>query len=518
MRLHLRDFTEAFVDLRRSFTEAGVLETEIRVANLADSSKIDNLTHVRGAGLDSGRACLEGTRVKTLSALRDWINNPKLDAPRVLFLLGGAGTGKSSIAHSIGVHSRDRRRLGSFFSFNRTFRAERPPKYVFSTIAHDLANWNPIFRHALADVLHEQGDLVGSVDIAKQWVGLVIEPLKKVGLVGPVVVVIDAFDESSSADAPGRLLLLQHLTEGSKELPPNIRILVTSRFDPDINAAVYHDDDDHPHISHMVLDDNKEEAKPDIARYLRHQLAPGSAKPKGGLEDVDFELLADKAEGLFQWAATACRAILEKPSGRTLKERFYSRLGPMLQGGPSSLDDLYRGILERLFDSRDEALIERFHSVMAQILCASSPLSVESLDEMRCLATGAEEDEASLILGDMGSLLSGVYDKTTPIRPHHTSFRDFLTDRDRSLKWFVDPAAGHPVMALGCFRAMNKRLSFNICRLNASYVLNHDIPDLGVGVWSRACLTALGTLCERLTVAPTPLRLLSRIYITIVFM
>ncbi|TBU21481.1 hypothetical protein BD311DRAFT_800921 [Dichomitus squalens] len=147
----VREFTEAFVDLRRSFTEVGVLETEIRVANLADSSKIDNLTHVRGAGLDSGRACLEGTRVKTLGALRDWINNPNPDAPRVLFLLGGAGTGKSSIAHSIGVHLEARRRLGAFFSFNRTFQAERPPKYVFSTIAHDLANWDPTFRHALAD-------------------------------------------------------------------------------------------------------------------------------------------------------------------------------------------------------------------------------------------------------------------------------------------------------------------------------------------------------------------------------
>ncbi|TBU24472.1 hypothetical protein BD311DRAFT_741791 [Dichomitus squalens] len=32
----VRDFTEAFVDLRRSFTEAGVLEAEIRVADLAN--------------------------------------------------------------------------------------------------------------------------------------------------------------------------------------------------------------------------------------------------------------------------------------------------------------------------------------------------------------------------------------------------------------------------------------------------------------------------------------------------
>ncbi|TBU26180.1 hypothetical protein BD311DRAFT_456283 [Dichomitus squalens] len=474
----VRDFTEAFVDLRRSFTEAGVLETEIRVANLADSSKIDNLTHVRGAGLDSGRACLEGTRVKTLGALRDWINNSKADAPRVLFLLGGAGTGKSSIAHSIGVHSRDRRRLGSFFSFNRTFQSERPPKYVFSTIAHDLANWDPAFRRALANVLHDQGDLVGSVDIAKQWEGLILEPLKRVGLVGPVVVVVDAFDECSSADAPERRLLLKLLAEGSRKLPSNFRILITSRLEHDVAFRAHLHDGDHQHISHINLDDNKEEATSDIALYVRHELAPDGSLADEALQDGDYRLLVTKAEGLFQWAATACRVLLQNPAGLTLQERLNLRLGGVLGGGPFSLDDLYRSILEQHFDLDEPVLAERFRSVMAQILCASSPLSVESLDEMRRLATGGKRDEISLVVQYMGPLLSGVSSRTSPIRPLHTSFRDFLTDAARSGELFVDLAPGHSTMVLGCFRVMNNRLSFNVCHLDSSYVSNRDIPDL----------------------------------------
>ncbi|EJF65001.1 hypothetical protein DICSQDRAFT_14200, partial [Dichomitus squalens LYAD-421 SS1] len=474
----IRDFTEAFVDLRRSFTEAGVLETEIRVANLADSSKIDNLTHVRGAGLDSGRACLEGTRVKTLGALRDWINNSKADAPRVLFLLGGAGTGKSSIAHSIGAHSRDRRRLGSFFSFNRTFQSERPPKYVFSTIAHDLANWNPAFRRALANVLHDQGDLVGSVDIAKQWEGLILEPLKRVDLVGPVVVVVDAFDECSSADAPERRLLLKLLTDGSRKLPANFRILITSRPEHDVMRIVGRSEDDHRHINHISLDENKEEATSDIALYVRHELAPDRSLADEALQDGDYRLLVTKAEGLFQWAATACRVLLQNPAGLTLQERLNLRLGAVLGGGPFSLDDLYRSILEQLFDLNEPVLAERFRSVMAQIFCASSPLSIASLDELRRLATGGKRDEITLVVQYMGPLLSGVSSRTSAIRPLHTSFRDFLTDAARSGEWFVNLTPGHSTMALGCFRVMNNRLSFNVCRLDSSYVSNRDIPDL----------------------------------------
>ncbi|EJF58651.1 hypothetical protein DICSQDRAFT_23971, partial [Dichomitus squalens LYAD-421 SS1] len=492
----VRDFTEAFVDLRRSFTEAGVLEAEIRVADLANRSKLspfpfsvspsflstaqgitNGLPHVPGAGLNSAKTCLAGTRVKTLCALQDWINDPKPDAPRVLFLLGGAGAGKSSIAHSIGVHFEAQHRLGSFFCFNRTFQAERPPNRVFRTIARDLANWNPTFRHALANVLRDQSDLAGSVDITKQWEGLVLRPLKTVPWIGPVVVVIDAFDESSSADAPERRLLLKLLTEGSRELPPNFRILITSRPEHDVMRIVHPSKDNHLHVSHVTLDDDKVEATSDIERYVRHELVPDDSLSDEALHDEDFRLLVTKAEGLFQWAATACRVVLQNPAFLTLRERFELRLRPMLRGGPSSLDDLYRTILEQLFKLEPEAA-ERFRSVMAQILCASSPLSIDSLHELRRHATGTQKDEVALVVAYMGSLLSGVSTRTFPIQPLHTSFRDFLVDETRSGEWFVDLARGHSIMALGCLRVMNYRLAFNICRLETSYILNRDIPDL----------------------------------------
>ena len=62
--------------------------------------ELSRLAYVRDAGLDSSKACLAGTRMKTLEDLSGWINGTA--SPQVRFLFGGAGTGKSAIAHSIG--------------------------------------------------------------------------------------------------------------------------------------------------------------------------------------------------------------------------------------------------------------------------------------------------------------------------------------------------------------------------------------------------------------------------------
>ena len=282
--------------------------------------ELSRLAYVRDAGLDSSKACLAGTRMKTLEDLSGWINGTA--SPQVRFLFGGAGTGKSAVAHSIGERFESLGRLGSFFQFDRTAQRERPLASVIRTIANDLANWSPDFRRALAKVLHDKGYLVGSIDIAKQWEGLILEPLKDIAFVGPVLVVLDAFDESSSMDAPLRHQLLRSLTEGSKQLPPNFRLLITSRPEHDVMSAVDGPVQDIPHISHMLLDNNKEEATTDIELYVRHQLTSDGPESRGALGDEDYRLLSAKAEGLFQWAATACRSILEKPAGRTLKERW----------------------------------------------------------------------------------------------------------------------------------------------------------------------------------------------------
>ena len=148
-------------------------------------------------------------------------------------------------------------------------------------------------------MLREQRDLGDSEDIGAQWNGLILEPLRRISLVGPVVVVIDAFDECSSADARSRHLLLKHLTESSAGLPSNLRILVTSRPEHDVMNVLDLAVTGYPHVSLVRLDDSREEAMLGVASYIRHKLAAPGRECEAGLDNEDFQLLTEKSEGLF---------------------------------------------------------------------------------------------------------------------------------------------------------------------------------------------------------------------------
>ncbi|KAG6328858.1 hypothetical protein ID866_10232, partial [Astraeus odoratus] len=79
----------------------------------------------------------------------------------------------------------------------------------------------------------------------------------------------------------------------------------------------------------------------------------------------------------------------------------------------------------------------------------------------------------------MASFLSGVADRSAPIRPLHTCFYDFLTDHPRSEDFFIHKADIHKDLVAASLRILQKDLRFNICRLETSYLRNSDVRNLG---------------------------------------
>lgn len=432
------------------------------------------------------KACLPGTRVATLEHLSRWINATGDDnRPRVLFVHGGAGTGKSAIAHSIGQRFDELGRLGSVFCFNRNFQGDRHPESVFSTIARDLANWNPSFRRELALVLQKNRALAETPDMLTQWKHLILEPARRMTMVGPVVgpvvIVIDALDESGRGTS--RNLLLSFLTRRVSELPSYIRIIITTRPERDIMLAVH----DSSSVELFDLDIRREESGKDLNFYLRHRLSPADPH-RGTLKDTCYGLLAMKSEGLFQWASTVCDLLLEPRVGVSLQEQFDELVRSLGHSGLKPIDDLYSTALSLIFPETQTAdpifttQLSRFRSVMAQVIAAQEPLSIGALHEIRCSGQGLDPEnaanEVAFVVPSMGAFLSGVVSFDTPISPLHTSFRDFLLDGQRSGMWHVNPNAESALMALGCIRIMNRELCFNICSLPTSFVRNRDITDL----------------------------------------
>ena len=316
---------------------------------------------------------------------------------------------------------------------------------------------------------------VGTQDHETLFQSLILEPFKDLHIVGPILVVIDALDESGNAT--GRTGLHTFLATNLSRLPANFRVFITSRPEDGIERALV----GAPSVRVMHMTDSELAATThdDILVFLRKRLPSDEFRNYG-------DALAIKAEGLFQWTEVASQFILDPPG------RFgYSKkkcLNHLLKAGTSRngqdpLDELYKEVLEGYFSDREARLL--FRSVVGQLITSIEPLSVRSLTTLRRHtdsddAYDVDDDAVVMLLHRLGSLLSNVNspDDSLPVIPHHTSFRDFLTNREKSGDFWVDARDVHRQMAHSCLDLLLNGLKFNICHLETSYLANKAVTDL----------------------------------------
>jgi NACHT domain len=432
-------------------------------------AKIRELPYKGGWRFGEEKRCLPGTREDFLDHIFKWIKNP--ESKRGIVLLGQAGTGKSSIAHEV-ARCFDDKCLASYFTFLRSEQSKHDAYQLFTTIARDLSDRNLAFKHALGRVIKDKSSLRATRDYRTLFESLLLEPLRNVRLPGPILIIIDALDESG--DAIGDIGLHSFLAEHLIDLPPAFRILITSRLEDGIEPAFT----EALSVDTLYMDDEKLAAKTeqDISLYLEKKL------PRDLFHDHGAEL-AKAAEGLFQWAAVASGFINRPPAsfGFSKKKCVQRLLGQFRDHhGQDPLDKLYIEILEGYFLPHEAQIL--FRSVMGHLLAAIEPLSIQSLITLRRYAPiddAEDSDPVVEMLRHLGSLLSHVTssDHTRPIIPLHTSFRDFLTSK-KSDMFYVDLDDAHRQLARSCVSLMLDKLKFNICELESSYHANSDVLDL----------------------------------------
>ena len=430
--------------------------------------KIREIPYKEGWRSDIKRDCLPGTRTDFLNYITDWVNNP--DSKRGLVLFGQAGPGKSSIVYEIARRFRAMNRLTSYFIFLRAEQSKHEDYLFFTTLVHDLSSRYPSFKTALGKGIKDNKRLRTAKDYHTLFEHLLLQPLMDVHILGPILIIIDALDESRGAtDMNG---LHTFLAKRLAELPSNIRILITSRPDAGIMRSFPRTSKTFQ-ILHMGDSEHAAKTADDIRVYLQKNLPLDTFTRYG-------DQLAKKAEGLFEWAAVACRYIHSPPPGLTKNDCIRGLLDHNEVG--RKLDPLY-GLYRQVLDGYFKADIVRlrFKSVMGQLLAAFEPLSILSLTELRHFSLDPDDDDSVIaIVQSLGSLLSNVTltDGTLPIVPLHTSFRDFLTDRNMSGDFYIDLGEAHHQLAYSCLGQMHHNLKFNICNLETSYLPNNSISNL----------------------------------------
>ena len=155
---------------------------------------------------------MKGTRVAILEDLLAWAINP--DSPRIFWLDGMAGTGKSTIALSFSQLLHKNGLLGGSFFCSRQGSVELSNiRRIIPTLTRDMARISAPFEEALVSALDTNND-VADHSLSAQFATLMVEPTEAVLQDRPriLVFVIDALDECEDKFAAETMLdtIVQH--------------------------------------------------------------------------------------------------------------------------------------------------------------------------------------------------------------------------------------------------------------------------------------------------------------------
>ncbi|KIK14326.1 hypothetical protein PISMIDRAFT_67605, partial [Pisolithus microcarpus 441] len=429
---------------------------------------LDGMAYADDAGLNTTKKCLDGTRSEILEDITSWITDRDDKAPGILWLHGQAGRGKSAIAHTIALRAQGLGLLGSCFCFARDRQVEKREGKILTTIARDLADRDPAYRRALSNVVSNNSYLKVTSDVLQQWKRFILDPLSEINgeMFGNVVVVIDALDESGPPSSREDILHLLTSPEAS-QLP--FRILLTSRALPDIERYLRAAS----HVKAISLDDVPLQlVERDVGLYVNKKL-----ERVPGIGVVKMQNVVKKSDGLFEWARLACAFIKPDKAGETPKERYDALMALESKEGRTLLDTTYFAILKGGIPESGKGL-ERYRSVMHQIVMTLEPLPMTALDRMRKKYPNKEDRyDMALILEFTSPVLSGITDCSSPVRPLHASFYDFLMDHSRSGVYCV-ATPDTKDLAFATLWTLCDELRFNICGLESSYLANVEVLDL----------------------------------------
>jgi len=427
---------------------------------------------------------MSGTREGILSKFIAWVK----DDPLAIFWLAGmAGTGKTSIAVTLCRMLRADPTVylggGYFCSRSAGSIARTDVRRILPTLAVMLASQSPEFAESLAVEL-EKDDGLGHKPVTEQIGPLLRTPLATLASSSrPVVFVIDALDECSSERELAELLRLL----ADFECDATVKFILTSRpelhirgtpiSNPNLNTVL------HLHTISM------EEVRSDIQLYIRRTLED-AAPEATWYTDQDIELLVRLSGGLFIFASTVLKYVLGSDGDRYRQKRLRKATEATATPTPatSSIDKIYELVLVEALnsDTVDEDELEMMKRILACILTARSPLSVDGLAELI-------NEAPDMLLGSLGRLHSLIYipaeNRVPGLRTLHASLGDYLLKRGPQHIRIAD-TLGHDVLARGCLhRLAQDDLCFNISRSLSSFNPNPAaVPDWVPPSLVYACL------------------------------
>jgi hypothetical protein len=353
----------------------------------------------------------------------------------------------------------------------------------FTTLAAQLVITIPHLKPSVSRAIAENYK-ISEQSLGEQWNHLIFQPLSNLKVASLrsqiFILVIDALDECEGEK--DIQLILQLLAEAKTLKAIRLRVFITSRPEVPIRLGFYdipktaHQDFVLHNVSSLVIGH-------DISIFFHHELK--IIRQRRGLPEQwpgqhNIDLLVQKADGLFIYAATMCRFI-QHP-----KFHPEERLSLALQGGVTSqsptaqLDSMYTQVLrcsviEDCEEQEKEELLTRYRQIVGSVATLFDSLTADSLAKLLCMPLWMID----LTLDSLRSVLDVPDSQDRPIRLLHPSFRDYVLDRQRCVdpQLWIDEKTTHNHLFISSLRLMSNHLKRDICNLQLPGALVSDVDE-----------------------------------------
>ncbi len=376
--------------------------------------------------------CMKDTRVDLLKALMEWA----LDryGPQVYWMCGIAGTGKSTISHSLCELLAEKHMLGASYFCSRSSEETNNATRIIPTIASMIAGWSPPVMAHLLELLDEDRDLARSRRPREQLEHLIARPLRSSIVCTDTsmaykIVVIDGLDECSDMIAVGQLVTA--ILKGVSSIP--IKIFISSRDEHWIRKPF----EEAKTLDIFQLHEiEKDIVQGDIKTYISRSLSQISDLDEQHLVALQRQvsILVKRADRLFIYAAIVMRVVGDGTWG------WENRLNQIIDNAKMSdssdstarLDELYNDILSQAF--RPKTRFQNEGLIIRELLSATVflwyPLSAFGIAAL----LGRERSDINSALQTVKSVLHVPSNTAGSISPFHASFPDFVQSSQRHSK------------------------------------------------------------------------------------
>jgi len=144
--------------------------------------------------------CHPDTHTRIIRNLQNWTRLRSANSS-VCWLRGPAGTGKSTIAHTIAEKCDQKGKLAATFFFSRGKGDREDINKLVPSLAYQIATNVPQLQAQIQRVLREDPTIL-SRQLGKQFSKLIVEPFSLIERPDTFLIIIDGLDECSAKEAP----------------------------------------------------------------------------------------------------------------------------------------------------------------------------------------------------------------------------------------------------------------------------------------------------------------------------